>query len=176
MPQQITNENIGAFEQLYENYKSNPTFYNNHKRSAEILNAVKLYQVHLNTQSTPPGKTDTQNFTPSESYMPTYKPEAAQETQKPTLPDFIAEPKESGFSELMEVGGRQGRFNWDVPPKYSAGIGGGKVPMHRFETEDGGVWDYRIDKQGQGGRFEDAWHFPQDFEGMKKNPEIIEQW
>ena len=80
--QKITDQNIGNFKTIYENYQVNPAFYENHEQSAELLNAVSLYEEYLDTQRISelpitPGKTDLPadaTFTPTEDSVPTYKP------------------------------------------------------------------------------------------------------
>lgn len=52
MPQQITEQNVGAFKTIFDNYQSNPGFFENHERSAEFLNAVSLYGDFLEQQKT----------------------------------------------------------------------------------------------------------------------------
>ena len=80
------------------------------------------------------------------------------------------------MSEPVEVAGRKGKFNFSVKPRYKKSIGGGKSPMYLFEEENGGQYFYRLEKDKQGGRWEDADHAQFEFDEMKKNPELIEQY
>ncbi len=73
--QKITDQNIGVFETIYENYQVNPAFYENHEQSAEILNAVTLYEDYLGTQKPPEPK---EQPTPSRFLPDFLQPEPTQ--------------------------------------------------------------------------------------------------
>ena len=75
----------------------------------------------------------------------------------------------------MNVAGRKGRFNWNVPPQYDKGIGGGRSPMHAFETEDGELYFHRLEKDLQGGRWELAPDAETEWEEMVKSPDLVQE-
>jgi len=87
---------------------------------------------------------------------------------------LIVKPLKKGKSKPVEVGGRKGVFDFDVPPKFIEGVGGGKSPLYLFKAEDGEFF-YRLEKDKQGGRWEEADHAPMEFDQMKQNPELIQQ-
>ena len=89
--------------------------------------------------------------------------------------DLIAMPQEYGASDHMKVRGLPGRFNWNVAPIFSEFVGGGKTPMYAFESDDGNLFYTRLEKQKQGGRWEDAHHAEEDWHWMKKKPQMIEE-
>ena len=65
----------------------------------------------------------------------------------------------SGMSPEVQVGGRSGRFNFDVPPE----TGGTPGTRYAFDTNDGGRWFQQIENAYQGGRWEDAHHAKDDY-------------
>lgn len=87
---------------------------------------------------------------------------------------LIAMPGQ-GWSQPLQVRGLIGRFNWNEPPQYSEFVGGGKVPMFLFVTEDGQGFYTRLEKSKQGGRWENAWHAEDDWHWMKQHPQYIEE-
>lgn len=87
---------------------------------------------------------------------------------------LIAIPNQKGWSDVMTVAGRKGRFNWNVPPQYDKGIGGGRSPMHAFETEDGELYFHRLEKDLQGGRWELSGQ-SDEYDRMMEDPEFIKQ-
>jgi len=90
---------------------------------------------------------------------------------------LIATPGQKGYSDWMTVAGRKGRFNWSAAPRYDPRIGSGRSPMHLFETEDGESYFHRLEKDLQGGRWEESEESVQDWEEMQRNPEVIrEHW
>ena len=82
--------------------------------------------------------------------MSAHKPD--EELITPKLP--------SGYSPTVSAGGKIGRFNFNEPPEE----GGTPSKRYRFEPEAGGAWNYQLEKQYQGGRWEDAEHAPADYE------------
>ena len=90
-------------------------------------------------------------------------------------PGLVTKPGK-GWSEPMIIGGKSGRFNWDVPPIYSEGIGRGKSPMYLFVQEDGQAFWRRLEIGKQGGRWEEAWHARAEWDEMLKGKfEAIER-
>ena len=91
------------------------------------------------------------------------------------MEELIFDPKEAKNknSSLLEVGGRKGRFDFSVPPKYIEGVGGGKSPLYLFRAEDGSEFFYRLEKDKQGGRWEDAYHFNEEMNQIRENPENL---
>jgi len=87
----------------------------------------------------------------------------------------IIQPGFKGRSQRMMVGGKPGFFDWSVPPRYSPNVGGNISPMYLFVQDDGQAYFRRLEKDKQGGRWEDAWHAKQDWKEMKRNPQIIDQ-
>ena len=71
---------------------------------------------------------------------------------------------ERGSSPLLTVGGRRGRFNFDVQPE----TGGTPKPRYAFDTDTGGRWFLQLEKDLQGGRWEEAHHAEEDFKRYKK--------
>lgn len=69
----------------------------------------------------------------------------------------------TGYSPLLTVGGRRGRFNFDIPPD----TGGTPRPRYAFETDDGGRWNFQLETGLQGGRWEQADHAAADFTRYK---------
>ncbi len=69
-----------------------------------------------------------------------------------------------------EIGGRVGQFNFSVPPE----IGGTPAPRWAFDVTEGpdkgGRWMYQLDPELQGGRWEEAHHAQDDYEGYKTMP------
>jgi hypothetical protein len=63
----------------------------------------------------------------------------------------------------MTVGGHKGHFNFDLPPE----TGGTPAPRYAFETDDGGLWYFQLEKGLQGGRWESAKHAEADFKRYK---------
>ena len=87
-----------------------------------------------------------------------------QDDASPDKPEPLVTPRlESGESPVMTIGGRKGRFNFDVPPE----TGGTPAPRYAFDTEDGGRWFYQLEKRLQGGRWESAHHAEADFRRYK---------
>lgn len=98
----------------------------------------------------------TPKTTPLET--PKIGPDPTRELVTPVLP--------SGRSELITMGGRKGYVNFDVEPE----IGGTPSPRYAFDTVEGGRWFYQLEKDYQGGRWENADHAEADFEGYKGLP------
>lgn len=88
--------------------------------------------------------------------------------------NLITDIQSGGMSEEMEVGGRKGRFIFDKP-EYLPQVGGGKVPVYKFMTPGGEIYLHRLEKNMQGGRWEDAPHAQEEFNQMKANPEVVTQ-
>ena len=78
-------------------------------------------------------------------------------------PDLVTPLLPSGYSPSMMVGGRRGKFNFDEPPA----TGGTPGSRYAFDTEDGGRWYFQLERAFQGGRWDDAHHAPDDFDGYK---------
>ncbi len=70
------------------------------------------------------------------------------------MADNITQILQQGFSPTLTVSGRKGRFNFNTPPQFSQGIGSGKSPMFRFETDTGDIFFHRLEKDKQGGRWD----------------------
>jgi len=90
--------------------------------------------------------------------------------------ELIIQPQKKGFSESIEVGGRKGRFNFDVPPQFFEGVGSGKSPLHLFETEEGERFFFRLESNKQGGRWEEGKHFDMELEQIRRNPVIANEF
>ena len=83
----ITEQNIDRFKTIYEDYEINPGFYEQHERRDEFIKVVDLYKNHLKQEEIKnlPIRPDKMglpkdiNFTPSENYIPLYKPPAPQQ-------------------------------------------------------------------------------------------------
>jgi len=82
---------------------------------------------------------------------------------QPTL-STITERLDSGFSPYMFVGGRQGRFNFDVPKHEDD-----KTPgtQYQFEAADGNNWWFQLENDYQGGRWDEADHAKTNYEEYK---------
>ena len=88
----------------------------------------------------------------------------------------IVASKASGFSETLDVAGRRGRFNFNEPPQFLPDVGGGESPLFKFETEQGESFLFRTERDKQGGRWENAPHAKAEFNQMRKDPTLIEQF
>jgi hypothetical protein len=77
--------------------------------------------------------------------------------------DLITPLLPSGYSPPMTVGERKGRFNFNEPPE----TGGTPGSRYAFDTEDGGRWYLQLERESQGGRWDDAHHAPDDFDSYK---------
>jgi len=92
-------------------------------------------------------------------------------------PGLIVEPKDSGFSKKMTVSGREGRFNFNIPPKEQRTTEGGHTNWYRFEAEDGSNWNHRIEEDKQGGRWEEDPLADQEYLEWQKDPQgIYDHW
>lgn len=96
----------------------------------------------------------------------------------PDEPDkLIVRPGISGYSERMTVGGRKGRFNWSEKPRFHKEIGSGKSPMFLFITDEGNAFHRRLEKDKQGGRWEESEHAEEDWMDWTADPkQIAEHW
>ena len=100
------------------------------------------------------------------------------EPEPPAPTDLITPRMLRGTSPQIAVGGRSGRFNFDVPPEK----GGTPGTRHAFDTDDGGRWFYQLEKDYQGGRWEEAHHAASDYERYRQmTPQqlgeyLIEKW
>ena len=59
----------------------------------------------------------------------------------------------------------RGRFNFNEPFEQDEGTPGIR---YAFDTVEGGRWFRQLEKEYQGGRWEEAWHAAQDFEVYKR--------
>lgn len=91
--------------------------------------------------------------------LPSHAPAGA-----PKAESLVTPRLPSGQSPVVTVGGRKGRFNFNVPPE----TGGTPAPRYAFDTEDGGRWFFQLETDLQGGRWEAAEHAQADFERYKK--------
>jgi len=82
---------------------------------------------------------------------------------KPTL-STITDRLDSGFSPYIEIGGRKGRFNFDVPKREDD-----KTPgfQYQFEAEDGNNYWFQLEKDYQGGRWDAADHAETNYNEYK---------
>jgi len=85
--------------------------------------------------------------------------QSREQTEEPLITPRLA----TGYSPTLTVGGRRGRFNFDLPPE----TGGTPRPRYAFETEDGGLWNFQLEQGLQGGRWDDAEHAEADFTRYK---------
>lgn len=82
-----------------------------------------------------------------------------------------------GKSPQIEVAGRQGRFNFDVPPVFFEGVGGGKSPLYEFESNQGETFKFRLESGKQGGRWEEGKHFNEEMNAIRSDPSnAIQFW
>jgi len=74
----------------------------------------------------------------------------------------------SGFSPIINVGGHEGRFNFDIKPTISHLTPG----LHyQFEGTDGKNWNYQIEQDYQGGNWQEAEHAEDNYNNYKNwNP------
>ena len=71
---------------------------------------------------------------------------------------------QSGYSPIMEVGGHEGKFNFDIKPTISHLTPG----LHyQFEGTDGRNWNYQIEKDYQGGNWQEAEHAEDNYNNYK---------
>lgn len=137
---------------------------------------VKLQQwTYSNGTYTPAQKAqeESQQTTQQSAYQKaTARPEQPEGTTAPvsgqpagqTQKQYITEPKKSGKSPEIMVGGRKGHFNFDVPPEE----GGTPGKRYAFDTEDGGRWFLQLEKEYQGGRWEEGEGFKEEYEDLLK--------
>jgi len=67
---------------------------------------------------------------------------------------LIVTPRDSGFSPELSVAGSKGKFNFNIPPKFLPGVGGGKSPLFLFVESSGGSRFLRLEQSKQGNRWE----------------------
>ena len=82
---------------------------------------------------------------------------------KPTL-STITDRLDSGYSPYVDVGGRKGRFNFDVPRREDD-----KTPgvQYQFEGEDGNNSWFQLENDYQGGRWDEADNAEQNYNEYK---------
>ena len=82
---------------------------------------------------------------------------------KPTL-STVTDRLDSGFSPYVDVGGRKGRFNFDIPKREDD-----KTPgvQYQFEGEDGNNSWFQLENDYQGGRWDAADHAEQNYSEYK---------
>jgi hypothetical protein len=92
------------------------------------------------------------------------RPDVSHLITPPLSSDMAEWHASGGYSEPMTVAGRKGRFNFNVAPQPSSG-GPGSTPGLRylFETDDGNEYFFQLERQYQGGRWEDADHAESDY-------------
>ena len=90
------------------------------------------------------------------------------------MADLITKIQKKGLSKELFVGGRTGKFNFDVPPIFSKGVGGGKSPLHRFITPEGEQFNFRLEKDKQGGRWESGKDALAEFNAYKTGKRKIQ--
>ena len=86
--------------------------------------------------------------------------------------NLIIIPDTSGYSAPISARGKSGQIDWNVKPQYSEGIGGGKSPMYLFKQDNGEAYWIRLEKDRQGGRWENSGQI-EEYEMMKKNRGFI---
>lgn len=77
---------------------------------------------------------------------------------------YIVAPLDSGYSDIMTVSGREGRFNFNEEPQE----GGTPGKRYRFETTSGELFNFQLEREYQGGRWEDATHAESDYDNYKE--------
>jgi len=88
-----------------------------------------------------------------------------QKVQKPaTESEQITPALENGFSPTLEVGGRKGRFNFDIDSILDK-----KTPgrQYQFEAEDGNNFWFQLENNYQGGRWDAADHAETNYNEYK---------
>ena len=86
------------------------------------------------------------------------------------MPDLIVAPKKSGQSKEMTVAGALGFFDWDRPPVYLKNVGKGNSPLYLFKQKDGEQFWRRLEKDKQGGRWEESGQ-KTEYDAIRKDPE-----
>lgn len=82
---------------------------------------------------------------------------------KPTL-STITDRLDSGYSPYIEIGGRKGKFNFDIPKREDD-----KTPgfQYQFEANDGNNYWFQLEKDYQGGRWDEAEHAEANYNEYK---------
>jgi len=98
---------------------------------------------------------------PNDQYLQVLSNSNKRELQ--TVTPFL----DSGYSPYVEVGGKKGRFNFNVEGKISNLTPG---VQYQFETVDGSSYNYQLENDYQGGDWQNAGHAQENFENYKKWP------
>lgn len=94
-----------------------------------------------------------------EEYGFTIQPLTTRAIARPDLPK-ITPVQESGYSPVLQIGGRTGRINFDVPAQddeHTPGL------RYLFEDDKGGASFYQLEDDYQGGRWEQSEHAENDY-------------
>ena len=92
-----------------------------------------------------------------------------QQQQQP-VEDTIVPRQSSGMSDRVTVGGRTGRFNFDLPPDSDDRTPGLR---HAYIADDGELYYYQIEKANYGGRWDDSANFDEDLENLRGMSEKV---
>ncbi len=89
--------------------------------------------------------------------------------------NLIIQPQKDGKSRRVMVAGESGIFDFNEAPRYLEGVGKGKTPLYLFLDDKGGGRFLRLEKDKQGGRWEDGNYAEQEYKEMIEDPLSVDK-